>query len=66
MQAIDEGHVIRITSGIGAKNVRLNHDGNGMVRVAEHRGARVPGSGLLPTLEDARLGMGLHRGDEII
>lgn len=67
MEPIDKGHVIADDVGHRCKEVAgLHHDIDRLVGVAEHRDARVAGGGLLTTLQDARLAIGLHRRDNLL
>jgi hypothetical protein len=44
----------------------LNHDVDGLIGVAEHRDAGITRDGFLPSLERARLAVGLHRRDDLL
>jgi hypothetical protein len=52
VQSVDEGHVVANDIGHRGKEVpSLDHHVDGLLGVAEHRHAGIPGHGLLPALE---------------
>src|SRR5208282_3499324 len=67
MQPVDEGHVVTDDLWHGLEQMaRLDHDLDRLLGIAEKRNARLSRSGLLPTLERARLAVGLHRRDDLL
>ena len=67
MQPVDEGHVVTDDLRHGLEQMaRLDHDLDRLLGIAEKRNARLSRSGLLATLERARLAVGLHCRDDLL